>query len=1420
MIGRLFFIFLLFLFCPFTTIAQNNDYKIDDELYHYFVKVENNLKNKTVGLQMIDTLLHRAQKKKDLKAQCMALFLRVSYFGNQDEPDKCYEEFIRVSPFLLKTPYLEYYFTSWSVAIICFIENNKKAEAMAETSKMLEKAKQMNSGYGQMVVYRLQGDFYFNADIYHLALYQYRKVLQQGLKYNVQNLYDVYINLARCCYYLDRWEEAEGYLFKSMQIKTGETDSMYPNMLLLSIYCSDDKQDSAKIEKTYKKVQELHAKYHLINDQQNLYYDCMFTYYRYYLHDAKKAQKYVVPSHSYRNDSVTYYHKLAQEYEQKKDYKLAAEYIKKYCDAIYEKNLEGEKFLVKDLTVKQKYVDAQHQKELLIQKQAKLMLNQSINATTLIALQNERNKDLLSQSINEGSLLQNELNAKELVWKEREQKIAEERNKAKQNKEIAKLDTKRDYWRMVFICLVLLLVSVSMIVYLYYSSRRRKKLKEKKERAVKSEWMKSLFFQNMNHEIRSPLNAIIGFNEILNKSDISMSVEERHEFINMIETNSDLLVRLVSDVLDLSNFEGGSYKLALADVEINHFCKTVAASMQRQLNTDVRMVFKANPAGPYILHTDPQRLQQILTNYLSNACKYTEHGVITLSYEVLPKMVRFAVTDTGIGVKDEDSEKIFQRFQMLEKSKRGTGLGLHICRLIANLLHGRSYLDTQYKGGAKFVFDHPLKGIIAFLIAILSFSLPMQAQHNIYKISDNLYSYQLKVENHLYAPEALLMADTLFVRAQRSGDVAAQCLALYDKVKYYFNTHNEKEILKAFDKAKKLCLSAGQYRILLSSWGAVIDYYIFSKQIDEALRQMESLQQMAKKINKPYGYTIYFYEKGNYYALQNQFSSALSAYFQALKYKGGFERNIYSMISQCYLILTDFQSAKLYAQKMGPFCESSFQKAIAMIMEAQNCCFLKDEPNAKTLVHKIEKIHQANPSLMNKNLYYTLLLYYYTLIEKDEKKALEAQLAAGVTINPGNYGDYYYQKKDYERSLSEYKKTANNFSKWFRTDASERFESYISDLDYNEVVKERDRLVISNYQLQLKASKDRERLLSLQKKKTEFHLRQEKLKARQNRVNVSLQNVKLSQQMRKWDSQHIQKYQKGLKDEGQQWILSSLFILLCLFMLGIFFCVFTMRRKENLLRKDALDAEKAERSKNLFFENINEKMRVPLNTIIDLNKALNETTNNNYSEEERTAMMKKLTQSSVYLNTLVSNVLDISKIESGMYKPRITTVRVDVLCYSIIDELKPFVPKDVALSFQKSAESDRYPCLLQTDEQRLYYVLYNFLNDACRRTSTGIITLSYTILSDLIRFMVTDNGDAIPKGEMDNLFSRDMSQECCRNKDLTNYIISLIADILHGKVYYDTSYKDGNRFVFEQPLVFNSEIQNMNSDKMDLSLPV
>jgi len=217
---------------------------------------------------------------------------------------------------------------------------------------------------------------------------------------------------------------------------------------------------------------------------------------------------------------------------------------------------------------------------------------------------------------------------------------------------------------------------------------------------------KTMFLQNMSHEIRTPLNAMFGFAQLLGLPDGSWTDEEKQQYNAYIHNSFNMLDMLIGDIIDIADSEHGNYRINISDVHVNSVCRSALMSVEYRKPSEVNMYFTTDLPDDHVIKSDGRRVQQVLINYLTNACKHTEKGEIHLdcSSTEHPGKLTFSVTDTGSGVPPEMADLVFNRFFKINNFTQGSGLGLNICMMVASKLGGEVYLDKSHKNGARFVF--------------------------------------------------------------------------------------------------------------------------------------------------------------------------------------------------------------------------------------------------------------------------------------------------------------------------------------------------------------------------------------------------------------------------------------------------------------------------------------------------------------------------------------------------------------------------------------------------------------------------------------------------------------------------------------------------------------------------------------------
>ena len=271
---------------------------------------------------------------------------------------------------------------------------------------------------------------------------------------------------------------------------------------------------------------------------------------------------------------------------------------------------------------------------------------------------------------------------------------------------------------MYAVLVVAFVLLVLLSTYLYTHAKTMKRINAQNEDlararqlAEESDRQKMAFIQNMSHEIRTPLNAIVGFSQVILDDNNEFTEQERQTFAHTIEHNSELLTQLVEDIISISELVSGQYKMHFAEHRVNELCRVVLDSVRHRVDeSQVQLRFESDVPDTLTFVTDSSRLSQVLFNFLTNASKYTTQGYIRLKCSSTENSGRLtlSVEDTGVGIPLDKQGDVFKRFVKLDSFHQGTGLGLHICKIIADRMNALVGIDSNYTQGARFYISVPL----------------------------------------------------------------------------------------------------------------------------------------------------------------------------------------------------------------------------------------------------------------------------------------------------------------------------------------------------------------------------------------------------------------------------------------------------------------------------------------------------------------------------------------------------------------------------------------------------------------------------------------------------------------------------------------------------------------------------------------
>ena len=254
------------------------------------------------------------------------------------------------------------------------------------------------------------------------------------------------------------------------------------------------------------------------------------------------------------------------------------------------------------------------------------------------------------------------------------------------------------------IIIILLLMLITALVYISYTRYRyMKELKQAYEHALESDKLKDAFIRNMSHEVRTPLNIIAGFAQVLADPDLSPDAEKRKEMAQVIQKNNYLITSQIDEMIELALNESAADTKKTDSVAVNDMLRKLAKEKEQFVSAGVAMNISTTLADDYTITTNREMLRRAIVTLIDNAIKYTSKGTITLGATVGDGQLELSVEDTGCGIPPEEADHIFERFVKLNTFKEGIGLGLPLCRKIISRLDGTISLDTSYKEGARFV---------------------------------------------------------------------------------------------------------------------------------------------------------------------------------------------------------------------------------------------------------------------------------------------------------------------------------------------------------------------------------------------------------------------------------------------------------------------------------------------------------------------------------------------------------------------------------------------------------------------------------------------------------------------------------------------------------------------------------------------
>lgn len=612
---------------------------------------------------MSDTLFRMASGQNDQRMQAVALSTRLDYYYYQaNNEDSIIFYTNKVKQFAKEIQQSKYYYFAWANRLILYyLKTGRSNIALYEAEKVLKEAQAEDNKTGLMYCYNIMSQIYTIKNFDVMASEWRVKEIELTEKYKLENynISNTYAQLAN--YYITHHQPEPALEALEKAVKTANSASHKILAKLTYVEYYSEFKDFSAAEKMLKECRELFDQDKRLDSLKKRFYRTEAFYYQRSKQFVKaleavekqkaeeqRLNEYAMSSGQYRLKGEIY-RQMGRPDE-------AVKFLKKYIEVDDSLKIANEQLASSEYAtlLNVEKLNAE-KKELMLRTKEKELSNKTTLIFSLIIL-----LAILFLFLYRESRLNRRLKASE----------SELRNK---NEELT------------------------------YS---REELRKARDQAEATSQMKTTFIQSMSHEIRTPLNSIIGFSQVLSDH---YGNEETKEFVNIIKANTDDLLRLVTDVLALSELDQYNKLPTNIQTDINMICQLSIEVAKMQKQDTVEFLFKPEREKLIIL-SNPERISQLLANLAHNAIKFTTHGSIELTYSVLEaeKKLEISVTDTGIGIPKEKQEKVFERFYKMNSFSQGTGLGLSISRTIAEKLGGSLHIDSSYTDGCRMVLTLPL----------------------------------------------------------------------------------------------------------------------------------------------------------------------------------------------------------------------------------------------------------------------------------------------------------------------------------------------------------------------------------------------------------------------------------------------------------------------------------------------------------------------------------------------------------------------------------------------------------------------------------------------------------------------------------------------------------------------------------------
>lgn len=681
---------------------------MDDVCKEWYAKAMQDISSPK-GLMYADSILNRGQRIGNKDAVIQARCLRALHYSHFKDIGKLHEEAEALRREAKANNDSRSFYYAYSLEIQNRLNNEHTLEALRYAKEMAEAAKNTRSNFGKYTTLRSLGTVYYARKDYKKTIEILDSALQLTERTNKDYLRvrttDVSIMLADAHKHLRQWASAEACLNEGLSNASNANDSLA--ILIEHAKMAAEKGDKGSFSPLYASVKKL-AGNGGINTQYSQEICTLDAYDFIFNGECKKAER-IAATIENKEDRI----RLERDIRIKKgDYFGALAFEKELIAALDSTHL---KLTNQDMTQLNKQLNNNELKS-HAEKQAAELLQMQIMKAQSEHEQTEmraRAMELQDASLRKKAK-EDELKAQALINNMKIKRL----NHEKEQQMVSENNRRTHFINTMMSMLIFLFVSAIIVVFFWIKRSRsiNKKLaeltmelSEARNEALKTNRIKTLFIQNMNHEIRTPLNTVTGFAQVLSSKDIAVSEEERLEYGQHITNNAKVLNMLIDDILNIADIESGKFMVTPRKHNLNGLLKSVIDAVEYQKPNEVEITYSTDAEGDVEFMADARRVQQILTNFVSNALKHTYKGSIWLqcSLNEMPGKLVFSVSDDSGIMSEKIRNEIRDSLNNPDPEATGMQFGLYICKTIADKIDGEVDLDESYKEGTKMRFIMP-----------------------------------------------------------------------------------------------------------------------------------------------------------------------------------------------------------------------------------------------------------------------------------------------------------------------------------------------------------------------------------------------------------------------------------------------------------------------------------------------------------------------------------------------------------------------------------------------------------------------------------------------------------------------------------------------------------------------------------------